>query len=57
MNMQELKKIIASLARSQGYYGRLKQQLDAEGSWRDFLTFINENNVKSALDLVFLIEG
>lgn len=56
MKVQELKDIIASLAKSQGYYWRLYRQLDADKSWNSFKRLCNEAKCKTSLDVVLFIE-
>lgn len=63
MTYEGFKSVIRNLSRSQGSYGRMYQDIleseDRLGS--EFIEDINqvlkENEVRSSLDLVFLLEG
>lgn len=48
---------LQSLARSQGFYGRLLRDLDEGDIWEDFIAELREHGVKEPLDMVMLIEG
>lgn len=56
MKIQQVKDIISSLAKSQGSYGRLKNQLDEWNKWIEFTWLVNQANCKDALDIVLFIE-
>lgn len=57
MELSELKTAINSLAKSQGYYWRLAEQLNSTDKWEELLEVVNENWVKDSVDLVLFLEG
>lgn len=59
MGREELLKLIKDLAKSQGFYGRLLQQimgLDDEAQ-NDFWDYLEEKNFKDGVDFILFIEG
>lgn len=56
MKIQKVKDIIANLAKSQGSYWRLQNQLDDWNKWIEFTWLINQANCKDAIDVVLFLE-
>lgn len=58
MDFEKAKSVIKSLAKSQGFYGRLLKQIEdfTEEQKADFEKVLKENNVETDLDLIFLLE-
>lgn len=54
MNKKEIMEAIKSLAHSQGYYGRLYEELKENP---EALEFLEEQNFKDSLDMVMFLEG
>lgn len=59
MNREQILDAFRSLARSQGFYGRLLEQIDSvDEETRDaFLTDLENRNFRDVVDLVMWIEG
>lgn len=59
MNREQILDAFRSLARSQGFYGRLLEQIDSvdEETREAFLSDLESRNFKDAVDLVMWIEG
>ena len=59
MNREQILDAFRSLARSQGFYGRLLAQIDSvDEETRDaFLTDLESRNFRDVVDLVMWIEG
>jgi len=59
MNREQILSTFRSLAMSQGFYGRLLEQIDsADEEARDaFLSHLESMNFGDAVDLVMYIEG
>ena len=59
MNREEILDAFRSLARSQGFYGRLLEQIDSvDEETRDaFLSDLESRNFRDVVDLVMWIEG
>lgn len=54
MTKKEILETFKSLARSQGSYGRLLEQIKDND---EALTYLEEQNFKDSVDLVMFIEG
>jgi hypothetical protein len=54
MNKEEIMETIKSLARSQGFYGRLYETLKENP---DALEFLEKQNFKDSLDMVMFLES
>ena len=54
MSKEEIMKAIKSLAKSQGFYGRLYEHLKED---ENLLNYIAMHNIKDTVDLVMLLEG
>ena len=57
LTKEKIKDIIQSLANSQGFYGRLYDELESSNSWRDFTKLVNKAECKTVLDVVLFIEN
>lgn len=59
MNREQILSTFRSLAHSQGFYGRLLEQIDSvdEETREAFLSDLESRNFKDAVDLVMWIEG
>lgn len=59
MNREQILDTFRSLARSQGFYGRLLEQIDSvDEETRDaFLSDLESRNFRDVVDLVMWIEG
>ena len=59
MNREQILDAFRSLARSQGFYGRLLQQIDSvdEETREAFLSDLESRNFRDVVDLVMWIEG
>lgn len=59
MNREQILDVFRSLAQSQGFYGRLLEQIDYvdEEAREAFLSDLESRNFKDAVDLVMWIEG
>lgn len=59
MNREQILDAFRSLARSQGFYGRLLEQIDSvDEETRDaFLSDLESRNFRDVVDLVMWIEG
>ena len=59
MSRKEINAAIVNLAHSQGFYGRLLEQIDSvdEETREAFLSDLESRNFKDAVDLVMWIEG
>lgn len=53
MNKEEILKAVKSLAQSQGFYGRLLQQLESN---EKALEYLEQQNFKDEIDLILFIE-
>ena len=58
MDFKMAKGVIEDLSHSQGFYGRLLEQLNnfTEEQKTEFENILKENEVKTSLDLIFLLE-
>lgn len=58
MDFEKAKSIIESLSHSQGFYGRLLEQIEdfTDEQKVDFEEMLKENNVETDLDLIFMLE-
>lgn len=54
MSKTEIMEAIKSLARSQGFYGRLYEHLKED---ENLLDYIARHNIKATVDLVMFLEG
>jgi len=59
MNREQILDAFRSLAHSQGFYGRLLEQIDSvdEETREDFLSDLESRNFRDVVDLVMWIEG
>ena len=59
MNREQILDAFRSLARSQGFYGRLLEQIDSvdEETREDFLSDLESRKFRNVVDLVMWIEG
>ena len=59
MNREEILDAFRSLARSQGFYGRLLEQIDSvdEEAREAFLSDLESRKFRNVVDLVMWIEG
>lgn len=59
MNREQILDTFRSLARSQGFYGRLLEQIDSvdEETREAFLSDLESRNFRDVVDLVMWIEG
>jgi hypothetical protein len=59
MNREQILDAFRSLARSQGFYGRLLEQIDSvdEETREAFLSDLESRNFRDVVDLVMWIEG
>ena len=59
MNREQILDAFRSLARSQGFYGRLLEQIDSvdEETREAFLSDLENRNFRDVVDLVMWIEG
>ena len=59
MNREQILDAFRSLARSQGFYGRLLEQIDSvdEETRETFLSDLESRNFRDVVDLVMWIEG
>ena len=59
MKREQILDTFRSLARSQGFYGRLLEAIDrlTYEEREDYLTALEEQNFSDALDLVLFVEG
>lgn len=58
MKREEILETIRSLAKSQGFYGRLYETIaDGSEEAEDFLTLLEEKNFADAVDLVLYFES
>lgn len=59
MKREQILETIRMLAHSQGFYGRLYNNLMEmdEDSYEDTMTFLESQNLKDAVDLVMMLEG
>lgn len=56
LKVATVKSWVASLACSQGFYGRLYNQLDENGAWEAFTIELRKSNVNTMLDMVMVVE-
>lgn len=56
MKRQEILDTIKTLASSQGFYGRLYEQIITAENKDEILTTLEKENFKDTLDLVFFFE-
>ena len=56
MKVKEIKAIIASLSRSQGFYGRLYRDLEESKGWADLARAARKAGCKDSLDLILFLE-
>ena len=54
MNKEQILEVIKSLAKSQGFYGRLLEHINENPSYLDFL---EKQNFKDSVDFVLYMEG
>lgn len=59
MDKKQIMNTFRSLAKSQGFYGRICNYIDSldEESRNDFLGKLEKKNFKDSVDLVMFIEG
>ena len=57
MTTEEIKTIIGTLARSQGRYGRLYQQIEENDLWDHITAVCDDNGVHDAVDFIMFLEG
>ena len=59
MNREQILDAFRSLAHSQGFYGRLLEQIDSvdEETREDFLSDLESRHFRDVVDLVMRIEG
>ena len=59
MNREQILDAFRSLAHSQGFYGRLLEQIDSvdEETREDFLSDLESRHFRDVVDLVLRIEG
>ena len=56
MSVNEIKSIIGSLSRSQGFYGRLWMSLDESDGWEELAEAATEAGCTSELDFILFLE-
>ena len=56
MTIKELKNIISSLARCQGFYSRLYRDLEEWKNWGELKDYCNKNKINNAVDLCIALE-
>lgn len=56
MKVKEIKAIIASLSRSQGFYGRLYRDLEESKGWGELARAARKAGCKDSLDLILFLE-
>ena len=58
MSFEKAKKVIESLSHSQGFYGRLLASIEefTDEQKADFERVLQEHEVRTDLDLIFLLE-
>jgi hypothetical protein len=56
MTIKELKNIISSLARCQGFYSRLYRDLEEWKNWGELKNYCNKNKINNAVDLCIALE-
>lgn len=54
MNKQEILDAVSSLAKSQGFYGRLLLELNEK---EEMLNYLVDQNFKDVVDMVMFLEG
>ena len=54
---KEIKKTLQGLAKSQGSYARLVQEIEERKAWGAVHELCKREQVRNAVDLVMLIEG
>ena len=58
MNKEQILNVFRGLARSQGYYGRLLQNIESDPEWgEEYLSDLEAQNFGSDLDLILYVEG
>lgn len=59
MKYEQFLAIIKDLAKSQGRYGRMLEALQdkTDEEKRDIETYLKDNNINNAVDLILAIEG
>ena len=59
MNREQILDAFRSLAHSQGFYGRLLEQIDSvdEETREDFLSDLESRHFRDVVDLVMWVEG
>jgi len=57
LNKKIVRSWIENLAGSQGFYGRLLNNLDEGDHWDTIVSELNERGVKDPVDMVMLLEG
>ena len=56
LTVSTIKGWVSSLAQSQGFYGRVKRELDESSNWGAFAKELRNNNVKTQLDMVMFLK-
>lgn len=56
MSIKQLKSIIGSLARRQGFYGQLYRSLEENNNWKELAKITKKENIKTSLDLIMFLE-
>lgn len=54
MNKEQILDVIKSLAKSQGFYGRLLEHINEEPT---YLNFLEKQNFKDAIDFILYMES
>ena len=57
MKVAEIKSIIGSLSRSQGFYGRLWRDLEENEGWGELARAATKAGCKTELDFILFLEG
>lgn len=57
MTKAEIKKLVQSLAKSQGMYGRLLHEIEQSGNEEEIWEQFEKQNFKDGVDFVLFIEG
>ena len=56
MDKLELKKLVKSLAQSQGSYGRLLRNIEESDNSEEIWQYLEEQNFEDAIDFILFIE-
>jgi hypothetical protein len=59
MKIEQIIEVIKDLAKSQGFYGRLLNDIEnmSDGEFAYFKEVLEEQNFKDAVDLIIYLEG